>query len=103
MKWNPLQISPFLRFLIPHLATVHNLSRRFLHLLKLRNEVPEPGLGNNVVRREDPHAVERWGPTFRRGQAPPDHFIFPQLERNERQSRRQRENLRAAAGDPSLP
>lgn len=43
--------------LLIHLATVHNLSRRLFHLLQLRDEVPEPGLGDNVVRSEDPHPV----------------------------------------------
>lgn len=73
-------------FLLPHLATVHNFSRRFLHLLQLRNEVPEPGLGNNMIRSKDPHAIERRGPALRRGQASTDYLVLPELEGKETQA-----------------
>lgn len=86
-------------FLLPHLATVHNFSRRFLHLLQLRNEIPEPGLGNNMVRSKDPHAIERRGPALRRGQASTDHLVLPELEEDERQAARSV----SAAELPPLP
>lgn len=73
---------------ILYLATVHNFSGRLLHLLQLRNEVPESGLGDDMVRSEDPHAVQRRGRAFRRGQAAPDHLVLPQLEGHEKQAAR---------------
>lgn len=41
-----------------------------------------------MVRGEDPHAVQRRGRAFRRGQASPDHLVLPQLEAEERQTAR---------------
>lgn len=38
-----------------------------------------------MVRSEDPHAVQRRGRAFRRGQAAPDHLVLPQLEGHEKQ------------------
>lgn len=78
-----VRTSHVFKFLILHLAAVHNLPRGLLHLLQLRNEVPEAGLGDDMVRSEDPHAVQRRGRAFRRGQAAPDHLVLPQLERHE--------------------
>lgn len=74
------EIAQFTGFAIPHLATVHNLSGRLFHLLQLRHEIPEPGLGDNVVGSKDPHPVERRSPAFRRGQTTPDHLVLPQLQ-----------------------
>lgn len=39
-----------------------------------------------MVRSEDPHAVQRRGRAFRRGQTAPDHLVLPQLERHKSQA-----------------
>lgn len=78
-RWNSPEASQIIGSSSAHLAAVHDLSRRLLHLLQLGHEVPEPGLGNHVVRGEDPHAVQRRSGAFRRRQAPPDHLVLPQL------------------------
>lgn len=95
-SWNSLRNSHVFSSLILHLATVHNFSGRLLHLLQLRNEVPEAGLGDDMVRSEDPHAVQRRSRAFRRGQAPPDHLVLPQLEGHKKQATRRTSDTESA-------
>ena len=55
-----------------------NLAIRLLDLSELRKEVPEAGLGNDIIRSEDAHAVQlrcRVGIT---GQMAPNDLIFLQ-------------------------
>lgn len=47
------------RILLLDLLDVDNLAGHLLHLLKALQEVPEARLGDHMVRREDPHAVQR--------------------------------------------
>lgn len=69
-------------------ATVDGLSRGLLHLPQLGDEVPEAGLGHDVVGGEDPHPVQRWGRILGRGQQTPDDFVLPKLfDRQERSVR----------------
>lgn len=69
-------------------STVDGLSRGLLHLPQLGDEVPEAGLGHDVVGGEDPHPVQRWGRILGRGQQTPDDFVLPKLfDRQERSVR----------------
>lgn len=63
-----------------HQATVDDLSGGLLHLPQLGDEVPEAGLGHDMVGGEDPHPVERGGRVLGRGQQTPNNFILPKLE-----------------------
>lgn len=51
-----------------------------LELLQLAQEIPETGLGNNVVRSEDSHLVQRSAWLLLGGQLTADDFIFLQLK-----------------------
>lgn len=65
-------------------ATVDCLSGGLLHLPQLGDEVPETGLGHDMVRGEDPHPVQRGGRVLGRGQQTPNDFVFPKLCRDGR-------------------
>lgn len=60
-------------------ATVDYLSWGLLHLSQLGDEVPEAGLGYDMVRGEDPHPVQRRGRVLDRGQQTPNDFVLPKL------------------------
>ena len=61
---------------LEHLSTVDNFPRVFLHLLQLRHKVPEAGLGNNMIRRKNSHAIEGQRAAFGGRQAAPHHLIL---------------------------
>lgn len=58
----------------------YDLTGGLLELLQLTEEIPETGLGDDVVRSEDSHLVEGSGWLLLGGQLAPDDFIFLQLE-----------------------
>lgn len=47
-----------------------------LDLAKTAEEVPEAGLGNDVVRRKDAHPVQARSRVGLRGQMAPNHLVF---------------------------
>lgn len=62
-------------------TTVDRLSRSFLHLPQLGDEVPEARLGHHMVGGKNPHAVQWRCRIFSRGQKTPNNLIFPKLQR----------------------
>ena len=58
----------------------YDLTAGLLRLLSLPEEVPEAGLGDDFVGREEAHAVQLGGAVRRGGQMPPDDLVF--LERH---------------------
>lgn len=53
-----------------------DLAGGLLDLAETAKEVPEAGLGNDHIRREDAHAVEAGGRVGLRGQMAPNHLVF---------------------------
>jgi hypothetical protein len=53
-----------------------NLAVGLLDLAELHQKVPESGLGNDLVRGEDPHAVQLRGRVGLGGQVAPDDLVF---------------------------
>lgn len=64
----------------------HDLTGGLLELLQLTQEIPETGLGDDVVGSEDSHLVERSGRLLLGGQLAPDDFIFLQLKRESKET-----------------
>lgn len=62
-----------------HLLDVHDLTGGLLELLQLAQEIPEAGLGDDAVRSEDSHLVERSGRLLLRRQLAADDLVFLQL------------------------
>lgn len=64
----------------PPILTYHieadDLTVGLLDLLKLRQEVPEPGLGHDGVGRKDAHAVELGRGVGLGGQVTPDDLVL---------------------------
>ncbi|CAO2591694.1 hypothetical protein LEMLEM_LOCUS6427, partial [Lemmus lemmus] len=67
--------------LLEHLPTVHYLPGSLPHLLQLRHEIPEVGLGHHMVGCEDAHSVQWWRVAFGSGQAAPHHLVLPECAR----------------------
>lgn len=61
-----------------YLVQAHDLPVRLLDLLQLGEEVPETGLGNDIVRGEDAHAVELRGGLAVGGQMAPNDLVLLQ-------------------------
>lgn len=59
-----------------HLVQADDLTVGLLDLAELGEEVPETGLGDNIVRRKDTHAVELWGRVGIRGQMAPNDLVL---------------------------
>lgn len=59
-----------------HLVQADDLTVGLLDLAQLGKEVPETGLGDNIVRRKDTHAVELWGRVGIRGQMAPNDLVL---------------------------
>lgn len=53
-----LSVGAMICIAISYLVQTHNLTIRLLDLAELREEVPEAGLGDDIVGSEDAHAVE---------------------------------------------
>lgn len=68
------------RCLLGYLLNRNDLPRRLLELLQLSQKVPESGLGDNLIRREYPHLVERRALLLFGGELAPNHLEFLQLE-----------------------
>ena len=62
--------------LLEHLSTVDSFPRGSLHLLQQRHKVPEAGLGYNMIRHKNPHAIEGQLTAFGGRQAAPHHLIL---------------------------
>lgn len=59
-----------------------NLASGLLHLAETAEEVPETGLGNDLIRRKDAHAVEAGSRVGLRGQMAPDDLVFLETSYN---------------------
>jgi len=59
-----------------YLVQGDDLSVRLLDLAQLGEEVPEPGLGDNIVGSEDAHPVQLRGRVSLGGQMAPDDLVF---------------------------
>lgn len=54
----------------------NDLAGGLLDLAETAKEVPEAGLGNHHIGREDAHAVEAGSRIGLRGQMAPNHLVF---------------------------
>ena len=68
-----------------------DLASGALHLLELRQEVPEAALGNNLVGGKDGHLVQRLLGLGLCGQLAPDDLVLPQLHKQHRDREVERE------------
>lgn len=59
-----------------YLVQANNLTVCLLDLPQLHQEVPEAGLGDNLIRSEDAHAVELRGGVSLGGQVAPDDLVL---------------------------
>jgi len=59
-----------------YLVAGNDLTSGLLDLLQAAQEVPVPGLGDDCVRRKDPHAVKAGSRVRLGGQVTPDHLVF---------------------------
>lgn len=59
-----------------YLVQADNLTVGLLDLLQLHQEVPEAGLGDNLIGGEDAHAVQLRGGVSLGGQVAPDDLVF---------------------------
>ena len=62
-----------------NLLDADNFTSGLLELAQLTQEIPEPRLGNNMVRCKNPHSVERRIRFLLRSELAPDDFVFFQL------------------------
>lgn len=58
------------------LVQADDLAVGLLDLLELHQEVPEAGLGDDLIGGEDPHAVQLRGRVRLRGQVAPDDLVL---------------------------
>lgn len=70
------------RRLLGDLLEGHDLAGRLLELVQLTQEVPETGLGHNVIRGEDPHFVHSRVGLLVGGQLAANHLEFLELQRD---------------------
>lgn len=66
--------------LLGDLLEGHDLASGLLELVQLTQEVPEPGLGHDVIRGEDPHLVHGRVGLLLGGQLPANHLEFLELQ-----------------------
>ena len=71
------------RRLLGDLLEGHNLAGGLLELVQLAQEVPETGLGHNVIRGEDPHFVHGRIGLLLGGQLAANDLEFLELKRIE--------------------
>lgn len=59
-----------------YLVDTDDLASGLLHLAETAKEIPETGLGNNLIGREDAHAIEGGAGVSLGGQMAPNDLVF---------------------------
>jgi len=68
----------FLWALLVNLVDGDNLAVGLLNLAELCKEIPEAGLGNNIVGSENTHTIEFWSRLGLGGEVAADDLVFPE-------------------------